>query len=74
MADAIRDCLPMSDKPVIAYVSPHAPDVVSVLTGRRVPAFTTAESCAAALAGHIQAAQQPQGEAASTPVDTRIDT
>ena len=73
LADAIRDCLPMSDKPVIAYVSPYAPNVVSVLTGRGVPAYTSAESCASALAGLFQAAQQPQGEAASTPVDTRID-
>jgi len=55
MADAIRDCLPMSDKPVIAYVSPYAPDVVSVLTRRGVPAYTSAESCAAALDGLLQA-------------------
>ncbi|WP_431206235.1 acetate--CoA ligase family protein [Bradyrhizobium betae] len=55
MADAIHDCLPMSDKPVIAYVSPYAPDVVSVLTRRGVPAYTSAESCAAALDGLLQA-------------------
>ncbi|MBW7974071.1 acetate--CoA ligase family protein [Bradyrhizobium sp. BR 10289] len=55
MADAIRDCLPMSDKPVIAYVSPYAPEVVAVLTGRGVPAYTSAESCAAALDGLLRA-------------------
>ncbi len=55
MADAIHDCLPMSDKPVIAYVSPYAPDVVSVLTRRGVPAYTSAESCAGALDGLLQA-------------------
>ncbi|QQO15439.1 acetate--CoA ligase family protein [Bradyrhizobium diazoefficiens] len=55
MADAIHDCLPLSDKPVIAYVSPYAPDVVSVLTRRGVPAYTSAESCAAALDGLLQA-------------------
>ncbi|MGX0966421.1 acyl-CoA synthetase (NDP forming) [Bradyrhizobium japonicum] len=60
MADAINDCLPMSDKPVIAYVSPYAPDVVSVLTRRGVPAYTSAESCAAALDGLVQAGMPKQ--------------
>ncbi|WP_038933320.1 acetate--CoA ligase family protein [Bradyrhizobium japonicum] len=60
MADAINDCLPMSDKPVIAYVSPYAPDVVSVLTRRGVPAYTSAESCAAALDGLVQAGMPEQ--------------
>jgi acyl-CoA synthetase (NDP forming) len=60
MADAIHDCLPMSDKPVIAYVSPHAPDVASALTRRGVPAYTSAESCAAALDGLLQAGMPKQ--------------
>ncbi|WP_314949050.1 acetate--CoA ligase family protein [Bradyrhizobium cosmicum] len=60
MADAIHDCLPMSDKPVIAYVSPYAPDVVSVLTRRGVPAYTSAESCAGALDGLLQAGMPEQ--------------
>ncbi|MFK4489873.1 acetate--CoA ligase family protein [Bradyrhizobium sp. USDA 336] len=60
MADAIHDCLPLSDKPVIAYVSPHAPDAVSVLTQRGVPAYTSAESCAAALDGLLQAGMPEQ--------------
>jgi len=60
MADAIRDCLPMSDKPVIAYVSPYAPEVGSVLTQRGVPAYTSAESCAAALDGLLQAKMPEQ--------------
>ncbi len=38
MADAITDCLPESDKPVLAYVSPHAPEAVAVLNRRGVPA------------------------------------
>jgi acyl-CoA synthetase (NDP forming) len=70
MADAIRDCLPMSDKPVIAYVSPYAPNVVSVLTERGVPAYTSAESCAGALDGLLQAAHavqlQPSGSIGRT--------
>ena len=54
MANAIQDCLPLSDKPVIVYVSPHAPQVTALLTQRGVPAFVSAESCAAALAGMLQ--------------------
>jgi acyl-CoA synthetase (NDP forming) len=57
MAGAIQDCLPLSDKPVIAYVSPHAPEVGAVLTRRGVPAFAVAESCTVALAGMLQASQ-----------------
>jgi acyl-CoA synthetase (NDP forming) len=57
MAGAIQDCLPLSDKPVIAYVSPHAPEVGAVLTRRGVPAFAVAESCTVALAGMLQANQ-----------------
>ncbi|MEJ8851533.1 acetate--CoA ligase family protein [Variovorax rhizosphaerae] len=49
MASAIEDCLPNSDKPVIAYVSPHAPQVGALLTQHGVPAFADAESCTAAL-------------------------
>ncbi|MBC5782319.1 acetate--CoA ligase family protein [Ramlibacter sp. USB13] len=68
MANAIRDCLPLSDKPVIAYVSPHAPEVQALLTQRGVPAFSAAESCTAALAGMLQSSRwkepQPQADAA----------
>lgn len=55
MANAIRDCLPLSDKPVLAYVSPHAPEVQAVLTQRGVPAYSAAESCTAAFSGLLQA-------------------
>jgi acyl-CoA synthetase (NDP forming) len=54
MAGAIQDCLPDSDKPVIAYVSPHAPEVAALLTQRGVPAFSAAESCTVALAGMLE--------------------
>lgn len=68
MAGAIEDCLPLSDKPVIAYVSPHAPEVGALLTQRGVPAFAAAESCTAALGGMFQASQwraaAPQAAAA----------
>ncbi|KQX94867.1 acetate--CoA ligase family protein [Variovorax sp. Root473] len=57
LAGVIQDCLPNSGKPVIAYVSPHAPDVGALLTQRGVPAFAAAESCTAALRAMFQATQ-----------------
>jgi len=48
MAGAIQECLPNSDKPVFAYVSPHAPAVGKLLTERGVPAYAAAESITAA--------------------------
>ncbi len=78
MADAIGECLARSDKPVIAYVSPHAPAAASLLTERGVPAFTAPESCAVALAGMLRTAgwKTPQESAAASrhvvPVDPSL--
>jgi acyl-CoA synthetase (NDP forming) len=55
MAGAIQDCLPLTDKPVLAYISPHAPEIGALLTQRGVPAFAAAESCTAALGAMLQA-------------------
>src|SRR6185312_1390286 len=57
LANAIADCLPLSDKPVIAYLSPHAPEIGAVLIGRGVPAFSAPESCAVVLAAMLEAQQ-----------------
>ena len=56
MADAVNASLGHSDKPVVAYVSPHAPAASALLTARGVPAFTAPESCAVALHGLLRAA------------------
>jgi acyl-CoA synthetase (NDP forming) len=70
MAGAISDCLPESDKPVIAYVSPHAPEVAALLTQRGVPAFSAAESCTVALAGMLETTKwQPH---AATPLGAPV--
>ena len=71
MAGAIQDCLPLSDKPVLAYISPHAPAATSILTQSGVPAFVSAESCAAAFAGmwHVQQWSAPDTEAATAHAD-----
>lgn len=55
MANAIQSCLAESDKPIIAYVSPHAPHIASLLTRSGVPAFSAPESCASALAAMLHA-------------------
>lgn len=56
MADAIHDSLPGSDKPLLAYVSPHAPAVARALALRGVPALSAPESCATVLAALLDAA------------------
>ena len=55
MANAIKSCLPESDKPIIAYVSPHAPHIAALLTQSGVPAFSAPESCASALGAMFHA-------------------
>ena len=66
VADAIRDCLPRSDKPILAFVSPHAPHVVQVLRAREVPTFTAPESCAIACRALLRVSQTLPAIAALT--------
>ena len=49
MADAIRACMRSSEKPVVAYVSPHAPHIVARLIREGIPAFAEPEACATAI-------------------------
>ncbi|WP_418316146.1 acetate--CoA ligase family protein [Piscinibacter sakaiensis] len=74
LVDPIKDCLPRSDKPVIAYVSPHAPEVGAALTRAGVPAFAAAESCTAALGGMLRAARfEAHAEAVDRPAGIAVD-
>lgn len=57
MAGVIQDCMPASDKPILAFVSPHAPQVASIMNQRGVPAYTAPESCTAALAAMLHQTQ-----------------
>jgi acyl-CoA synthetase (NDP forming) len=75
MAGTIRGCLPGSDKPVLAYVSPYAPDIAGLLNASDVPAFTTPESVSVALAGMLKAAawrEPPQAPAAPANIDIGV--
>jgi acyl-CoA synthetase (NDP forming) len=49
VAGAIVECQARSEKPVLAYVSPHAPHLVRLLNSQGIPAFATPESCATVL-------------------------
>jgi len=57
MASAVRDCMASSDKPVIAYVSPHSPVAAALMTKQGIPAFTQPESCSVALKSMLHASQ-----------------
>jgi acyl-CoA synthetase (NDP forming) len=67
MADAIRNGMAHSDKPILAYVSPHAPTVARALAASGVPAFTAPESCAAALTAMAKVAQWSKPEPWTAP-------
>ena len=43
MAGAIKDCMPNSDKPILAYVSPHAPELAAQFNLKGVPAYVAPE-------------------------------
>jgi acetate---CoA ligase (ADP-forming) len=49
VVDAVVACHAGSDKPLLTYVSPHAPHLVRLLNRQGVPAFATPESLAAVL-------------------------
>jgi len=57
LCDAIGENLQHTAKPIVAYVSPHAPSIGRALAARGIPAFSTPENCAdalRALAAHHQ--------------------
>lgn len=54
MVEAVRDSLLSSNKLIIAYVSPHAPQAAEMMTKLGVPTFTQPESCSNALSSIYQ--------------------
>jgi len=57
MSNAIKSCMSLSEKPILAYISPHAPNIGSLLTQGGVPAFSAPESCSAALIAMLHASR-----------------
>jgi acyl-CoA synthetase (NDP forming) len=51
VARPVLDSLELTDKPILAYVSPDAPNIVRHLNMSGIPAFAAPESCASALQG-----------------------
>jgi acyl-CoA synthetase (NDP forming) len=75
MSNAIKSCMTLSDKPILAYISPQAPNIGSLLTQGGVPAFSAPESCSAALVAMLHASQVKRSEAtASSVITTQFDT
>jgi acyl-CoA synthetase (NDP forming) len=68
-AGAIAECQAGQDRPVIAFISPHAPTVLTALNGQGIPAVTEPEAAAAALG----ALAQPLPAAAFTPRAEEIE-
>lgn len=58
IADAVKSCLSETTKPIIAYISPYAPQAAANLIAIGVPAFTDTEYCATALASMRHAAHE----------------
>ena len=59
VSDALRDGGTGTAKPIIAYVSPHAPAAAARLTEQGIPAFSAPEAVAAALSALRIAAEAP---------------
>jgi acetate---CoA ligase (ADP-forming) len=61
VVDAVVACHSGSDKPLLTYVSPHAPHLVRLLNRQGVPSFATPESLAAVLeAVQLRSVAPPQ--------------
>jgi acyl-CoA synthetase (NDP forming) len=63
-AAPVREAAAVAEKPVVVYVNPHALNIVKYLNSVGVPAFSTAEGCAAALAS-MRVGQAASVEAAT---------
>ncbi len=70
MAEALRDSLSLSDKPLLAYISPHAPQAAALLSQYGIAAFTSPESIGAAFSA-MRAKSTFQPTAAGQSVDRR---
>ena len=70
MAGAIKDCMPNSDKPILAYISPHAPELAEHFNLKGVPAYVAPESCAAALGAMLEVSRWKAPVAASLEPDS----
>jgi acyl-CoA synthetase (NDP forming) len=78
ISDAIAAAMPVRTKPVVAYVSPHAPMAVTRLTELGVPTFTAPEGLAASLsalqrAAHLRGPEPPIAKRPRVPVPDDLE-
>ncbi|MBV7486613.1 acetate--CoA ligase family protein [Bordetella sp. BOR01] len=73
VSSAVGDCLKKSGKPVLVYVSPHAPHILADLNRQGIPAFAAPESCAAAFSAMLAQEAAAQAQPAATPQAVRDD-
>jgi acyl-CoA synthetase (NDP forming) len=68
----LRDCFARTDKPIVAFASPHASQAVRHLNLSGIPTFAAPEACAAALSAmwrlHDKSARQTAAPAVPTAV------
>jgi len=57
MAEAVKESLQSTNKLILAYVSPHAPQAAEIMTKLGVPTFTQPESCAVVMQSIFQVSQ-----------------
>jgi len=62
MAEAVQESLQTTNKLILAYVSPHAPQAAEIMTKLGVPTFTQPESCAVAMQSIYQISQDHNQE------------
>jgi len=62
MAEAVKESLQTTNKLILAYVSPHAPQAAEIMTKLGVPTFTQPESCAVAMQSIFQMSQDHNQE------------
>jgi acyl-CoA synthetase (NDP forming) len=73
-ADAIAACQAVSDKPLLAYLSPHAPAIGNALQRQGIPALTAPEAAAAVLAALVAPAPLVAPDAVPQPVPADLPT
>ncbi|WZB68416.1 acetate--CoA ligase family protein [Achromobacter xylosoxidans] len=69
LANALRDALVPGAKPVVAYISPHAPRAAELLSRQGIAAFQSPESVSAALAAmwRVHAPARPPAADSTAP-------
>lgn len=72
VAGAVTRCAAESKKPVLVYVSPHAPQIVRLLNRQGVPAFAAPESSAVMLEA-LQPRPSPPLPHPASPAADRLD-